>query len=82
MTEKNRERFALYMNMWKSKLKKLEKIFKKHLHYVANGVKLRSVDNKTKTTNKKIKTMNNQARKNMENNQDYEVVRLVKKNNS
>ena len=41
--------------MWKSKLKKLEKIFKKHLHYVANGAKLRSVDNKTKTTNKKIK---------------------------
>ena len=65
--------------MWKSKLKNLEKIFKKHLHYVVNGAKLRSVDNKTKTTNKKIKTMNNQARKNMENNQDYEVVRLVKK---
>jgi len=41
--------------MWKSKLKNLEKIFKKHLHYVVNGAKLRSVDNKTKTTNKKIK---------------------------
>ena len=49
------------------------------MHYIANGAKLGSVDNKTKTTNKKIKTMNNQARKNMENNQDYEVVRLVKK---
>ena len=48
-------KFAIYMNMWKSKLKNWRKILKKHLHYVTNGAKLRSVDNKTKTTNKKIR---------------------------
>ncbi len=50
----NWSKFAIYMNMWKSKLKNWRKILKKHLHYVTNGAKLRSVDNKTKTTKKRL----------------------------
>jgi len=39
--------------MWKSLLKNVRKNVKKHLHYVCNGAKLMSVDNKTKTHKQK-----------------------------
>lgn len=68
--------------MWKSLLKNVRKNVKKHLHYVRNGAKLMSVDNKNKNPQTKRLNMNNQATKTTKEEMDYEVIRLVKKSGS